>query len=44
MYPKMWEATKIAEKELITKLIDYAIQRYERNANLSIEITSDVGL
>lgn len=38
MYPKMWEATGISEKELITRLIDYAIQRYERNADLSTEI------
>ena len=38
MYPKMWEATGITEKELITQLIDYAIQRHKRNANLSTKI------
>lgn len=38
MYPKMWEAAGITEKELITKLIIYAIQRHDRNADLSTEI------
>lgn len=38
MYPKMWEATGISEKELITILINLAIQRHERNVNLSTEI------
>lgn len=35
MYPRMWEATGINEKELITMLINLAIQRHERNADLS---------
>lgn len=38
MYPKMWEATGIPEKELITKLINCALQRHDRNSGLSTEI------
>ena len=38
MYPKMWEAAGVTEKELITMLIIHAIQRHERNADLSTEI------
>lgn len=38
MYPKMWEATGFTEIELITMLINLAIQRHERNAYLSTEI------
>lgn len=38
MYPKVWEATGITEKDLITELIFLAIQRYERNATLLTKI------
>ena len=38
MYPKMWEQTGISEKELITELITLAVQRHERDTNLSVEV------
>lgn len=34
MYPKLWSASKIAQKKLIDKLITLAIQRHKRNARL----------
>ncbi|WP_413295314.1 D-alanine--D-alanine ligase family protein [Bdellovibrio sp. HCB185ZH] len=34
MYPKMWEATGLAYKELITKLITFAFERYESESKL----------
>lgn len=37
MYPKMWEAAGIAEKELISKLIHFAVSRHKRDAGLSTE-------
>jgi D-alanine-D-alanine ligase len=30
MYPKLWEATGISYSELIDKLIELAIERFER--------------
>jgi D-alanine-D-alanine ligase len=30
MYPKMWEASGISYTQLITQLIDLAIERYEK--------------
>jgi len=34
MYPKLWEYSGIPQKELITKLIHFAIERYEQEAEL----------
>jgi D-alanine-D-alanine ligase len=34
MYPKLWEESGIAYTDLITKLIDLAIERYERDKKL----------
>jgi D-alanine-D-alanine ligase len=34
MYPKMWEASGIGYSDLITRLIEFAMQRYERDAKL----------
>jgi len=34
MYPKLWEATGVPYTELIDKLIELAIERHERDANL----------
>ncbi len=34
MYPKLWEATGIAPRELVTRLIDIAISRAERRRKL----------
>ena len=34
MYPKMWEASGISYTELVTKLIELAIQRHMQNKNL----------
>jgi len=33
MYPKLWEASGIPYSELIEKLIDLAIERFEEKAN-----------
>jgi D-alanine-D-alanine ligase len=34
MYPKLWEATGLAYRDLITRLIELAIERFESNACL----------
>lgn len=34
MYPKMWEASGISYSELITKLLELAMQRFERDKRL----------
>jgi D-alanine-D-alanine ligase len=34
MYPKMWEASGISYRELITRLIELAVGRYERESRL----------
>ena len=34
MYPKMWEASGISKTSLVTKLIEFAIDRYERECSL----------
>jgi D-alanine-D-alanine ligase len=34
MYPKMWEASGVSFAELVTKLITFAIERYERECSL----------
>ena len=34
MYPKLWEYSGIPKKELITKLIHFAVERYEQDAEL----------
>ncbi|PYJ73790.1 MAG: D-alanine--D-alanine ligase A, partial [Verrucomicrobia bacterium] len=34
MYPKLWEATGISYSELIDKLIELAIERFERENRL----------
>lgn len=36
MYPKMWEATGISYSELINMLIEFGIERYNRNKSLKI--------
>lgn len=38
MYPKLWEKTGIGYTELITQLIMFAIQRRERDSQLSISL------
>ncbi|WP_455621633.1 D-alanine--D-alanine ligase [Parabacteroides sp.] len=38
MYPKVWEYTGIPETDLITRLITLAMQRHERDTNLSVDI------
>jgi D-alanine-D-alanine ligase len=34
MYPKMWEASGIPYKELLSRLVDLAIARHERKKKL----------
>ena len=36
MYPKLWEASGISYKELIDKLIQLALERFEKEKNLKI--------
>lgn len=38
MYPKLWEASGISYSELIDKLIQYGIARFERDKNLETSI------
>ena len=38
MYPKLWEHTGIPETDLITELITLAVQRHERDSNLSVRM------
>ena len=38
MYPKMWEASGISYTELITRLIDLAISRFERDKQLKTSV------
>lgn len=37
MYPKLWEHTGISQKELISKLIDYALERHQQENELRHE-------
>jgi D-alanine-D-alanine ligase len=37
MYPKLWEATGISYSELIDKLIELAIERFEREKVLKTD-------
>ena len=34
MYPKLWEHSGVSYPELISKLIELALQRYEEKSNL----------
>ncbi len=36
MYPKLWEYSGIPQKELITKLIHYAVERHEQDQELKL--------
>ena len=38
MYPKMWEASGIGYTELITRLIELALNRFERNRQLKTSV------
>jgi D-alanine-D-alanine ligase len=37
MYPKLWEASGIAYSELIDRLIQLAIERFEREKRLKTD-------
>jgi D-alanine-D-alanine ligase len=37
MYPKLWEATGISYCELIDKLIELAMERFEREKRLKTD-------
>ncbi|MDR0316220.1 MAG: ATP-grasp domain-containing protein, partial [Treponema sp.] len=39
MYPKLWEASGIGYTELISRLIDLAISRFEKERNLKTDVT-----
>ena len=38
MYPKMWEASGISYSELITRLIELAISRFEKERGLKTSV------
>jgi D-alanine-D-alanine ligase len=38
MYPKMWEASGVSQKELISRLIDLAIERRADRRKLKTQI------
>ncbi len=38
MYPKLWEATGISYSELLDRLIDLALDRYDEKSNLKTEL------
>ena len=40
MYPKLWEATGVPYRELLSRLIDLAVARHERKRKLVREFTS----
>ncbi|WP_026303797.1 D-alanine--D-alanine ligase family protein [Jongsikchunia kroppenstedtii] len=37
MYPKMWEATGLAYRDLVDRLVDLALERHRRRSTLSVE-------
>jgi D-alanine-D-alanine ligase len=37
MYPKLWEATGISYSELIDRLIELAIERFDREKRLETD-------
>ncbi len=41
MYPKMWEATGVSQRELISRLIDFAIERRATRRELKTEVGGD---
>jgi D-alanine-D-alanine ligase len=38
MYPKLWEASGIPYNKLVEKLIDLAIERFERESKLQTSV------
>jgi D-alanine-D-alanine ligase len=38
MYPKLWEASGMSYTDLITRLIELGIERYERDAKLKTSV------
>jgi len=38
MYPKMWEASGIGYSELITRLIELAVSRFEKERKLKTSV------
>jgi len=36
MYPKLWEASGVSYTELITKLVELAIERFEREKKIKM--------
>jgi len=38
MYPKMWEASGIGYTELITRLIELAISRFEKEKRIKTSV------
>lgn len=41
MYPKLWEASGLTNTALITRLIDLALERFERRRNLQTSYTAN---
>jgi D-alanine-D-alanine ligase len=38
MYPRLWEASGISYPELIDKLINLAVERYQRDRRLKVDV------
>ena len=38
MYPKLWEASGISQSKLLDKLIDLAIERFEKEQKLKTTV------
>lgn len=43
MYPKLWEASGITYSELLDRLIDLAMRRYEEKTNLKVTFEPEIG-
>jgi D-alanine-D-alanine ligase len=41
MYPQLWEASGVSYTDLITKLIDFAMERHQRGKNLDYAVAGD---
>jgi D-alanine-D-alanine ligase len=37
MYPRLWQASGLSYRDLVTRLIDLAVERHERRRTLSVE-------
>jgi D-alanine-D-alanine ligase len=43
MYPRLWQASGVSYRELVGRLVELALERFERRRALSVERTSSGG-